>query len=180
MTMKLIQTVDVGSGGSALISFTSIPQTYTDLVLVENARLSTSGGLTWYDYALRFNGSGAGTGYNDRFIYGQGSSVSVASDGSNNDGMVVRTSGASNTANTFGNVSFYIPNYTSANNKSFTIDQVSENNGGSAIQMLTASLWTNTAAITSIYLFTFSGVFTQYSSFSLYGITKGSGGATVS
>ncbi len=37
-TMVALQTVTVGAGGSASISFSSIPQTYTDLKLVISPR----------------------------------------------------------------------------------------------------------------------------------------------
>ena len=33
-TMKALQTVTVGAGGAATVTFSSIPQTYTDLILV--------------------------------------------------------------------------------------------------------------------------------------------------
>jgi len=40
--MVAIQTVTVGSGGAANIEFTSIPQTYTDLVVVLSLRNNRS------------------------------------------------------------------------------------------------------------------------------------------
>jgi hypothetical protein len=40
LTYTAIKTVTVGSGGAANIDFTSIPQTYTDLVLKVSARMN--------------------------------------------------------------------------------------------------------------------------------------------
>jgi hypothetical protein len=58
---------------------------------------------------------------------------------------------ATATANTFGNTEFYIPNYTSSNYKSFSVDGVTENNATAAFALY-AGLWSNTAAITSFRL----------------------------
>ena len=50
-TFEQITTVTVGSGGASSIDFTSIPQTYTDLVIKTSAR-NTSTSTTMY---LEFN-----------------------------------------------------------------------------------------------------------------------------
>ena len=47
-TMTPIQTVTVGSGGAANITFSNIPQTYTDLVIKISARSNRS------DYSTNF------------------------------------------------------------------------------------------------------------------------------
>jgi hypothetical protein len=83
------------------------------------------------------------------------------------------------TASTFSNDAIYIPNYSGSTNKSVSIDTVTENNATAAHQTITASVWANTAAITSIKIVTGAN-FAQYSTASLYKFTKGSGGATVS
>jgi hypothetical protein len=78
------------------------------------------------------------------------------------------------TSNTFGNTEFYISNYTSSNYKSISNDSVGETNAssGSILMGLSAGLWTNTSAITSIGLYT-DGNFLQYSEFTLYGVYAG-------
>ena len=95
------------------------------------------------------------------------------------DNFVFDTIGNTATANTFNSTTFYIPNYAGSTNKSFSFDQVNENNTTAANQVLGSVLWSNTAAITSISLTSPGYNFVQYSTASLYGITKGSGGATV-
>jgi hypothetical protein len=62
------------------------------------------------------------------------------------------------------------PNYTSSNFKSFSADGANEDNTTSIYMGLTAGLWSQTAAITSL---TLSGAnFAQYSTFTLYGISN--------
>ena len=83
------------------------------------------------------------------------------------------TSTDSATANTFGNFDFYIPNYAGSTNKSASGDAVSENNASLAYQSLSANLWSNTAAINAISIAPVNGtLFTQYSTATLYGISK--------
>jgi hypothetical protein len=76
------------------------------------------------------------------------------------------------TASTFNNADLYIPNYAGSNNKSFSIDSVSENNGTAAVASLFAGLWSQTAAITSITLTSRNGNFDQYSTAYLYGVNN--------
>ena len=169
--MQLIQTLTVGSGGAASIDFTSIPQTFTDLVILFSGRSNRN---AIFDN-IRVQPNGATTGVSSRMLYGNGSGAS-----SFTEAYVSGYTGGNNaTASTFGNSSIYIPNYTSSNQKSFSIDSVSENNGTEAQQVLTAGLWTGTSAITSIILDQGDGTtWLQYTSASLYGILKGSDGVT--
>lgn len=171
-TKELIQTITVGSGGAASIEFTSIPQNATDLLLVLSERHSVDGNTR-----LTFNGSSAG--YTMKRLSGTGSS---ANSNEYNSGSFIYMEGQDNsyTASIFGNACIYILNYTASTNKSISWDSVTENNSTTADQQIIAGLWANSAAITQITLGLPSGVFTQYSTASLYKITKGSGGATVS
>jgi len=168
LSISKLAEVTVGAGGASSIDFTSIPGTYTDLMVVMSIRNNNTSAFT----DIRFNGS-TGSGI---FIYGNGASATSLNVSAN---YVVATSAY--TANTFGNATVYIPNYASTTtNKSFSIDAVSENNSTTAYQSLTAGIWSNTAAINQITLGAANGV-AQYSSATLYGVLKGSsGGVTVS
>lgn len=170
----LIQTVTVGAGGAASIDFTSIPGTYTDLCLVISGR--TTFGLVYDKFYYTINGSTANI--TDRFLYGDGSSAASSSYGAGNN-QAGFTVGASATANTFGNAMIYFPNYAGSTYKSFSVDSVGENNATAARMAIDAVLWSSTAAITSISISN-NGSWVQYTTASLYGITKDSGGATVS
>ena len=177
MTMQLIARTTVTGSNAANISFTSIPATYTDLVVYLSLRQTADTN----DTMIRFNG--VTTSYSQRTLLGNGSS---ASSNTGTSATFIRLYGGSNptsyTANTFSNAMVYIPNYTSAVNKSVSVDSVTENNATAAIQGLVAGLWSNTAAITSIEFDFYDSAsdFLIGSSASLYGVLKGSGGATVS
>jgi hypothetical protein len=165
-TYEAIETVEVGSGGAADIEFTSIPGTYTDLVVKVSARTVNSLSARGTNINLSING--VDTNRTFRSLEGNGSSASS----SNGTSAYVGTfgGGASVTANTFSNTEIYIPNYTGSNNKSFSSDSVMENNNTTASADLVAGLWSQTSAITSVGLTTGSGDFAEYSTATLYGI----------
>ena len=157
-----IGSVEVGSGGAANITFSSIPQGYTDLKLVITARNATASLTGMY---ISFNGSTAS--FTNKYLEANGAS---ASSGSISRYIGVENGGSA-TANTFSNGEVYIPNYAGSTNKSFSADNVSENNGTTAYADFNAGLWSNTAAITSLGLEIFTGQnFAQYSTATLYGI----------
>lgn len=167
VTHKLIQTVTVGSGGSASIAFTSIPQTYTDLKLVLSTR-SSAGSNAWSDYVVSFNSTSSSTNWGVRILIGTGTQ---ALSGTFTTGYLGYGEGNAGTASVFGNTEFYIPGYASSNNKPVSVDSVSENNATASITGFAAGLWSNSSAITSISITDFNGGnFVQHSSASLYGI----------
>jgi hypothetical protein len=165
---KALSTVTVGSGGSATVEFTSIPQTYTDLVIFSSARTDRTLGLD----AIKIVFNGIATNYTRIVLTGDGTSPSSFT--STNAAASLATDDLS-TANTFGNSFCYIPNYTSSNYKSFSVDGSAENNGTSGHVALYANLWSNTANITNFELSPIGGTnFKEYSTFYLYGISNGS------
>ncbi len=168
-TFIKIATVTVGAGGAATMAFTSIPSTYTDLCLKHSGRSTFS--LVASDVFYTINGTT--TGYTGKLLYGTGTAAGVAAQTSgtsfNWGGFIPGTNA---TSSTFGNNEFYIPNYAGSTNKTFSVDGVSENNGSEAYAQLVANLWSNTAAITSITLTPAYGNFAQYSTATLYGISK--------
>jgi len=159
-----ISTITVGAGGAASIDFTSIPATYTDLLIKYSLRQTGAGGAdTVY---LNFNSTGT-TGSHRR-LRGDGSTATSYNSTTTIGGL---SQDAGYTANTFASGEIYIPNYASANYKSASIDAVTENNAAGALAELQAILWSNTSAITSITITNASSVnFVQYSSATLYGI----------
>jgi hypothetical protein len=162
-TYEAIATVTVGSGGAASIDFTSIPATFTDLVVKVSARGSGSDN----SIVLKFNSSSSN--YSARYIYGDGSAA--ASVTSTPNLLTTSINPSTYTANSFGNAELYIPNYAGSSNKSSSVDGVQETNATLAYMALTANLWNDTAAITSINLSLGAGQnFVQYSTATLYGI----------
>lgn len=168
----VIAHTEVGSGGIAEIEFTSISGSYTDLKLVVSDRSNRS--LQNDGVLIKLNG----TNISRRWLYGNGSSP--ASGTADFDSLNTANTA---TANTFSNYEIYIPNYASTTtNKSVSIDAVAENNATEGYQLIAAGLYSSNTAVTSIALDLLIGtLFLQYSSATLYGITKGSsGGVTVS
>jgi hypothetical protein len=165
MTMTLIESKTLGTA-AASIEFTSIPQDGTDLVVLYSLRTS-SGGAT--NTLLTLNGSTSG--FSNRNLFGDGT-TKFSDTTARYIGVVT---GSTDTANTFSNGMLTIPNYSGSTNKSFSAEDVSENNATTAYQSIVAGLWSNTAAITSLTI-TISGNLAVGSTISLYKITKGSDG----
>lgn len=164
MALQLFKIAEVTvASPQANIEFTSIPSGYTDLKVLVSGRSSTT--TTGIDAI--FNGSTSS--YTNRRLYGTGSSTGSDSSATTyiSNTMI---NDSSYTANVFGNGEIYIPNYTSSNFKSVSVDGVSENNATVALAMITAGLWSNTAAITSILLRPNSGNFATNTTATLYGI----------
>jgi hypothetical protein len=167
-TYTLIASSTVGSGGAASIAFSSIPATYTDLIVHLSIRndATISG---WSDLFLNVNGQGISTNISIKHLYGTGSAS-----GSNTGGAgssVGNTNPNGNTANAFASTSLYFPNYTGSAAKSFSSDAVTEQNATAALTSMSAGLWNQTGAITSLSFTTDTGKnFIQYSTAYLYGI----------
>ena len=161
--VQIGSTVTVGSGGAATIDFTSIPATFTDLMLVFSLRQSAA------NNNIRLSINGTTSNYSEIVLYGTGSAT-ASTTASTTYFNLIYSNGSGETANTFGNGQVYIPNYAGSNNKSMSADAVYENNAAAAIAGLTALLWSNAAAITSLSLVPVSGTWVQYSTATLYGI----------
>ena len=169
-TYVAIQTITVGSGGSSNIEFTSIPQTYTDLNLLVSGR-TTANGDNYGETDLSFNGAPGGTSFSWRQLLGSGASASSQNGGSDSAIYIQWPTGSGATASAFGSSSIYIPRYTGSDYKSVSIDSVTANNLSQSLQIMTAGLWSNTAAITSIRLtIVYGTAFAEYSTATLYGI----------
>jgi hypothetical protein len=169
LTYYEIASVTVGSGGAASMDFTSIPGTYTDLVFKVSARDARA--IVAASIVLQINGSTASSG-SYRRIYGDGTSAFSDADGPGTTVQSGHSNGNSGTANTFGNVEIYIPNYAgTSNNKSILSDGVAETNGTTTYMSMVAGIWANTAAITQITIKPATAVnFLQHSTATLYGI----------
>jgi hypothetical protein len=163
-TCQLIQTVTVGAGGAANVEFNSIPQIYTDLLILYSGRSTRA--ASGDDLYIRFNG--LSTNLSSRVLYGTGSAAASFSDAS--IAYVGYFAGDTATASVFANGSIYITNYTASIAKSVSGDAVNENNATAATQLFGAGLWNSTAAITQINLYALNGNWKQHSSASLYGI----------
>lgn len=171
-TYSFISSVTVGSGGAANIEFTSIPASYTDLVLSLSLRSDRSAQRS--GIGLQFNNSS--TSYQYRRLYNTG--ATAASDTDNTLGLVYagEMNAASSTSNAFSSNFIYIPNYSGGNNKTVSSDTAVPTDDDTNFRLsLIANLWSNSSAVTSIKLFdadSGSAKFVQYSTAYLYAISN--------
>ena len=156
-TYTPIATQTLGSTVSS-VTFSSIPSTYTDLVLVCSP-LTTAGAAV----QIRFN-SDTGTNYSRTFINGNGSSAG-SQQASNLDQNSISYSGANTTP--YAVITQFMNYSNTTTNKTY----LSRSNSASDEVITYVGLWRSTAAISTILLFpSSSGSFTSGSTFTLYGI----------
>jgi hypothetical protein len=170
-TYTLIQKTTLNAS-AASITLSNIPQTFTDLVI--RVSLKTTRTTDYVDdFRLTFNGSSTGYGIRGVANYNGTLRADTNTSAPYIYANAATASHASQTPSTFCNSEIYVPNYTSANNKSVSIDSTTEQNGTQIWQDLQAAIWSNSAAITSVTLVPdVAANFTQYSSVSLYGVAK--------
>jgi hypothetical protein len=166
-TYTLISS-NVLSSTAASVTFSSIPGTYTDLVLRISARSDRAAARETVQ--VQFNSTGSGL-YSETRIQGSGSAVSsfrnTAGDGVN----AFFIDSAVDTASTFASLEAYIPSYAAAIKKQFSAIGALENNATEAYIRALAGLFDSTSAISSITLTpTGPSNFVSGSSFYLYGI----------
>jgi len=164
--------VQVGSGGAANVTFSSIPSTYTHLQIRWISRDSAAD-TGVQNVVASFNSDTTYTNYRTHYITGDGSSASAGdlqlSGLYASAGLNVSNNA---TANIFGVGIIDILDYKNTNKYKTvrTLTGIDLNGSGGQVR-LASSLWMNTAAISNIVLnVRSSGNFTQYSQFALYGI----------
>ena len=171
-TYTLISS-NILSTSAASVTFSSIPATYTDLVLKYSSRHDNAFSIS--QSAITFNGSSAAN-YSETALYGNSISATSGRQSGSSDISFMYDDANSATANTFSNTELYIPNYTVSANKPMSWFGVTENNAttsNSAMVVGNASLWRDNSAITSITILALaSRNFLTGSSFYLYGISN--------
>jgi hypothetical protein len=157
-TYEPIATTTLGSA-AASYTFSSIPATYTDLVLVSNFGLATAGNVL----DIRFN-SDTGNNYSYTILDGNGT-VAESVRGSNQSFIPLDYTAATNNLNSVSICN--IQNYSNTTtNKTSVIRHSNASSGTDAI----VGLWRNTAAISTIVVFASAGNIIAGSTFTLYGI----------
>jgi len=166
-TYSLISSNVLGSS-AASVTFSSIPGTYTDLVLRVTCRNTTNS----YNYTLSVGGS-AGQ-YSETEIHAEGTSSVGSTRTSNTDPFGTSSYlfgvASGDTADTFGVSEIYIPSYTASQNKPVSLVSFRERNSASLGMSAIAGLFRNTSAISTITATSAGTAFAIGSSFYLYGI----------
>jgi hypothetical protein len=168
-TYTLIASNILGSS-AASVTFSAIPATYTDLVVRCSTRIDTASGNTNFTLAISLNGNTA-TDHSYRVLRGTGTTVNSFAASSKNINGVSSADGA--TADTFGSAEFYLPNYAGSTTKPSSFFSVAENNVSGVGIRATAGFYNNSAAVSSIVIWSQPGInLDSGSSFYLYGISN--------
>jgi len=167
-SFKLIASATVGGGGASNIEFTSISNTYTDLMIQCSLRGNRTASEN-QEAIIQFNNSTSNL--TCRYLRVVENAVDSNSESTK---IAFGIPGAGSTASTFSSTGIYIPNYAGSNFKSVSIESLSENNATNVFSYMTAGLWSDTAAITSIKIIASNAGtnLVQYSTAYLYGINK--------
>jgi hypothetical protein len=164
--MLLVQTISVtAAGGAADITFSSIPQDATDLVLLCSL-IDASGNA---NMNIQINGN-TGLVYSNRALYGSGTTTTSNNVVNSGDWTLGAMPGGGVIASS--NL-VYFPNYSGSAAKTASAESVTEANASAAQQWLFAGSTSITGAISSIKIYSGSGGnLRQFSSVSLYKVTK--------
>jgi len=164
-TYTLIASNTLSTAGLS-VTFSSIPATYTDLVLKVSAR--TANAIPTRTARLRLNGLST-TIYSYTILDTDGGSVTSTRASSTTESPLL-VNGNTSTSSTFSNTEIYIPNYAGNTQKPIGTVYVGENNLTTPMALgAVASLVNLTSAVTSLEI-TNTSNFSVGSSFYLYGI----------
>lgn len=168
-TYVLINKVSINTP-TTTVTFSSIPNTYTDLLIFCSLRMNMVG-TNAGSASLRFNND-SGANYTHTRLRGDGTTVDVGNSTSTNQIIVFNNCCSNgNEAGTFSSSTIYLPGYADSNPKLSGEFHASENSNINAYMNYQAGRWTggSGAAISQISIIGADN-FSQYSSFSLYGI----------
>lgn len=169
-TYTLISS-NVLSSSAASVTFSSIPATYTDLVLRVSARNNDSGTING-SFKFTLNNLGT-TIYSVTQLRGTGSAASSTRASSDVIISSLFISGGLATSSTFGSSEIYIPNYAGTAQKPISAISMAESNDAAVSMVAQADLVNLTSAVTSIEISTTStNNLVTGSSFYLYGISN--------
>lgn len=162
-TYEPIATNTLGSAASS-VTFSSIPSTYTDLVIICSVFNSADGTATEF----QFN-SDTGTNYSNTFLEGNGSTASSSKE-SNQSSIQMSYNIGGNSTNPCITVA-NIQNYSNSTTNKTLLGRWNSGSGGTYPGTgAVVGLWRSTSAITSVLIKTGSGNFNAGSTFTLYGI----------
>lgn len=171
ITHILIASNTVSTTNTTLVQFSSIPNTYDDLLIKYASSMNI--GSSSLDINIRFNGVTSGA-YSDTLIGINNTPPtapqSVTSTNNIWHRLYLTSSGEDGTPFTFGNGEAYLSNYTSSFNKSMHSFGIVSRSNNIPRMSIGAHVFNNTSPITSISLQSGTFNFSLGSSFFLYGI----------
>jgi hypothetical protein len=155
-----IATQTIGSA-VASVTFSSIPSTYTDLIVVSSLANNNFDSLYF-----KINGD-TGSNYSSTYMTGTGSAASSARQANNTTGIFAGASNIGMSSTVYGNSTIQIMNY--ANTTTYKTALCRWSLGNSEVNA-SVGLWRSTSAINSISILAPSGTLSVGSTLSLYGI----------
>jgi len=171
---QLIASAVVGAGGTSVITFDNIPQTYSSLEIWSLVKTEATGAA---DLHLRMNNDSGASNYAWFTGYGPSAGSATAPLGNYSTTYITSVNGAARGDNSvWGATIWTIPDY-SKNTKFKQLNHWGgfSTNGGSGINYATGfygtGLWKNSAAVTRLdFIQTSLTDFNQYSIISLFGL----------
>jgi S-adenosylmethionine:tRNA-ribosyltransferase-isomerase (queuine synthetase) len=145
------------SGSTASITFSSIASTYTDIVLISNAKATVAG----TNLMFRLN-SDSGSNYSATLLKGNGSTASSYRYSNGTDGRIGEYTNAQ-----FG---VYITNFQNYSNSTTYKTVLTRSNSANDHTSAWVNLWRSTSAVNSISVVSDGGNIESGSTFTLYGI----------
>ena len=146
------------AGTASSVTFSSIPATYRDLVIVGAGLASTPTGVI-----TRFNGD-TGANYNQLVMFGDGGSANTSASSNTTSSQIGRFDNT-----TLANFVVQVMDYSATDkHKSY----LSRYNSSAVLVAALAGRYASTSAITSLVLFPDAGTFSTGVTFNLYGIAS--------
>lgn len=159
ITYKLIEAQTLTTN-TATVNFTSIPQTFTDLLVKVSAKSNTTG---WADIIIRFNSDS--TTYLNRRIYSNAGSVGQ------DDSEWTNFSSVVNGTYQFSNIDYYVPDYTSSRKTNWLVtNSNAQNHANEGFASWGTGNWDGATAVTSLQISDYNTTMQAGSTFYLYGI----------
>jgi hypothetical protein len=143
------------TGSAATVTFSSIPATYRDLIIVSNLLNTTDA----TDGTIYFNGDTTAGNYTRVFMYNLAGQPTPLSSTGNNQSIIPRIA--------VGSLVVHIMDYSATDKHKTTL---LTSNQAAFISYTQASRWANTAAVNTIRFAPNSGSFATGCTFSLYGV----------
>jgi hypothetical protein len=160
-TYEPIATTTLGSA-TATVTFSSIPSTYTDLILQTSPKTSDGSG-----YFQVFPNNDTGSNYSRTVLQGNGSSASSNRNSNSSNGLQINCATSSQDANSYP-VTIHLMNYANTNTNKTALTRA----GGTSVGLVEAYVWLyrSTSAITSLVIKANTTTFAVGSTFTIYGI----------
>jgi hypothetical protein len=150
---------------AATVSFTSISQAYTDLIVIASLKYDLAG--TAYGGTFTVNATG-GTSYSETIMYSGGATITNGRNTSDSCFRPTEFAGNGSTPFTFMRLDFM--NYSNTSTNKTVLRQIAFDRNGAGIVERSVGLFRSTSAITSIEFSLFGITYAVGSTFTLYGI----------